>query len=281
MKSASAELIALMASNEFRLADLVTITLKDASVLRYTSLDIPLIYAGNTYAPIVMERGRTRVVLGVEVDSLDLRLYPTDSQTVNGNLFLPAVHAGAFDGAEVRLDRAYMPSWGDTSPGTVNLFEGRVSEIELDGLEVHFRIASFLELLNTKMPRNVYQAACINSLYDGACGASRAAFAVNGTAKAPSTRELISATLPQAAGYFSQGVVLMTSGANAGVYRNVKLFGSDQFFLSMPFVYPVEVGDTFTAWPGCDKLFDTCTNKFSNAARFRGFPWIPTPETAY
>lgn len=281
MKSASPELIALMASNEFRLADLVTITLKDASVLRYTSLDIPLIYAGNTYAPIVMERGRTRVVLGVEVDSLDLRLYPTDSQTVNGNLFLPAVHAGAFDGAEVRLERAYMPAWGDTSPGTVNLFEGRVSEIELDGLEVHFRIASFLELLNTKMPRNVYQAACINTLYDGACGASRATFAVYGTAISPSSREMISATLPQADGYFTQGVVQVTSGANAGVYRNVKLFSTGHFFLSIPLVYPVAVGDTFTAWPGCDKLLDTCTNKFSNAARFRGFPWIPTPETAY
>ena len=281
MKASSPELIALLASNEFRLADLITLTLKTGDVLRYTSLDMPLTYAAATYVPIVMQRGRTRVVTGIEVDSLDLSLFPTDAQTVLGNPFLSAAHAGVFDGAELRLDRAYMATWGNTAPGVINLFDGRVSDIELDGLEVRLRVTSFLELLNTRMPRNVYQAACINSLYDTACGASRAAFAVTATAKAPSSRELISATLPQAAGYFTQGVIQMTSGANAGLFRNVKLFGSDQFFLSMPLPYAVAVGDTFTAWPGCDKSLTTCTSKFSNAARFRGMPWIPTPETAY
>ena len=45
-----------------------------------------------------------------------------------------------------------------------------------------FNINSHLELLNQKMPRNLYQASCINSLYDASCTLNRESFAANGTA---------------------------------------------------------------------------------------------------
>ncbi len=38
---------------------------------------------------------------------------------------------------------------------------------------------------------------------------------------------------------------------------------------------PLAVGDMVVLTVGCDKRFDTCRDRFSNAANFRGFPHIP------
>ena len=47
----------------------------------------------------------------------------------------------------------------------------------------------------------------------------------------------------------------------------------------MPLPNVPAVGDTFSVFPGCDKTKTTCAGKFSNIARFRGFPFVPVPET--
>jgi hypothetical protein len=48
-----------------------------------------------------------------------------------------------------------------------------------------------------------------------------------------------------------------------------------QIDLQLVAPYDVNVGDTFTAIAGCDKLFSTCTGTFQNAVNFRGFPHLP------
>jgi hypothetical protein len=40
-------------------------------------------------------------------------------------------------------------------------------------------------------------------------------------------------------------------------------------------------GDTFIAYPGCDKTQSTCSGKFSNLVNFGGSPYIPVPETSF
>lgn len=281
MKAASAALIALLDSDEFRLADAYTITPKVGAVLRYTSADIALTHGGHIYQPIVIARSRTRTVLGIEVDSLKIRISPAPDLTLNGNPFMAAVIAGALDGALVKVERLYMPAWGDTSAGALHGFEGRVADTELDGLEVRITVKSLLELLNVKMPRNVYQVGCCNSLYDAACGVSKAAFGVAGAVQSGSTREVLQTNLAHASGYFDQGMLVFGTGPNAGVTRTIKAQAGGVVTLSTPLAATPTVGDGFTAWPGCDKTLSMCQARFANQARFRGFPWIPVPETAY
>lgn len=281
MKSASSGLIALMDSRQFRLADLFTFTLKSGTVLRYTNLDMPIVYGGQTFTPMVISRTRTRIVTGVEVDTMTIKIAPGGA-LVGSVPFLQSVMAGALDGAVVKVERAYMGAWGDTTPGALHLFEGEVSDTELDGIEVTLRVWSMLALLNIKMPRNVFQAGCVNTLYGSACGVSKAGKAVPGTAQAGSSKEVLLTALAQAAGYFTQGIVTFNSGANAGATRTIKLHESGgTLTLAVPLTYTPAAGDSFTAYPGCDKTLDTCTSRFANQTRFRGFPWIPVPETAY
>jgi hypothetical protein len=78
-------------------------------------------------------------------------------------------------------------------------------------------------------------------------------------------------------GYMNNGVLTWTSGLNSGVSIEVKnYYQSNSYiglFLSMK--QAIQVGDTFTLTPGCDKRRETCYFKFNNMQNFRGEPDMP------
>jgi hypothetical protein len=81
-------------------------------------------------------------------------------------------------------------------------------------------------------------------------------------------------------GYFDNGQIAFTSGPNAGLVKAVRQFFAQQFLFNSPLPFTPNAGDTFIAYPGCDKTQATCTNKFSNLLNFEGMPYVPAPETA-
>lgn len=287
MKSANPTLIALLSSARlFWMADLYTFILVDGTVLRYTSADIDITAGGNTFLhgqPII-KRSRTRVALGTAVDQLDLNISASPETLLSGLPWLQAITNGALDGAEVTLERAFAATPEDAMSGnvagTVNLFEGRVSDTTTDSLTSKVIVRSWLEVLNTPLPRNLYQPPCGYSLYDTGCGVSRAAYAAFGAVASGSTRQSINCGLSNAAGYFDIGEIVMSSGQNWGVIRTVRSYVPGVVTLAYPLPKPVSVGDTFTIYPGCDKRLTTCDTKFGNKARYRATPFVPVPETA-
>lgn len=283
MKSASAALVTLLTtSRQFFMADLYTFTLAGGTVLRYAAADADIRVGAYLFAgrgPL-FKRGSTRVVLGVEVDSLDVTAFADDTHLVGGVPFLQAVTTGAFDGALLTVERAFMASWGDTSAGTIVLFSGRVAETTASRTEARLTVRSDIELLNIKMPRNLYQPGCVHTLFDAGCGLSKAALGVNTAVAAGSSPSVLACGLVQAAGHFDLGTVTFLAGLNAGVSRTVKRYVPGELTLSYPLPKAPGVGDVFTAYPGCDKRQDTCGAKFNNLINFRGFPYVPIPETA-
>lgn len=290
MKPASSALRSLLASRQFYAADLYTFTLVGGGVLRYTSGDRDITANGNHFTsqgPRVDRKGnkaKCHWKIGVDVDTLVFDVMPQATDLVNGQSFLAACVQGAFDGAELTLERAFMGTYGDTSVGTVILFAGRVAEIDLGRGVATFSVNSHLELLNLNLPRNLWQPSCVNSLGDPSCGVNLTSFAVAGSALAGSSTHIVNASLAQATGYFDQGKINFTSGANAGLSRSVKSWvtGSPGVVaLLAPLPNLPAAGDAFQIFPGCDKTLggNGCA-KFANTARFRGFPFVPTPDTA-
>lgn len=284
MKTATAQLITLLnGSTQFLMADLYTFTLQGGQVLRFTSADIDIVAGGYTFSAAGprFKRGRTRLALGIEVDTLDVTVYAGTGDTVNGLPFIAYAMRGGLDGATLMLERAFMASWGDTSAGTLLLFAGRVSDVAGSRTECRLKVKSDIELLNISMPRNLYQPSCILTVYDNNCAANRAAMTASGAVTSVAGISRFGTGLTQAAGWFDQGVITFTSGANAGIQRTVKAFAADRSVsIALPFPAPVSVGDTFSIVPGCDKTQATCQAKFNNLPRFRGAPYIPVPETA-
>lgn len=284
MKSAPTALITLLSTQrQFWLADLYTITLVDGTILRYTSADISITIGARVFdhtGPMI-SRSRTRIALGTSVDSLDLEITATIATLLSGLPWLQAISNGALDGATVDLERAFASAPGAAIAGTVLLFVGRVSDTTTESLKARVIVRSYLELLNTKLPRNLYQPACGYSVYDSGCGLARATFAVNSTAAAGSTKQIINCALAQASGYFTIGDIQFTSGQNLGVIRTVKSYTPGVINLAYPLAKPIAIGDTFSIAPGCDKREVTCTGTFNNKARFRATPYVPVPETSY
>ncbi len=172
------------------------------------------------------------------------------------------------------------PEWGDTSLGSVPLFEGRVGSVTATRTSAVLTVRSDLELLDIQMPRNLYQPGCSRTLFDAGCGLNAAAYAASGSVLAGSTAQQIVTVLSQPAGYFAQGHLQMTSGEANGQQASIASWAGGILTLIMPLSAIPAAGNSFTIWPGCDKTMNTCQAKFNNLARFRGFPFIPPAETA-
>ncbi|MBV8061451.1 MAG: DUF2163 domain-containing protein [Alphaproteobacteria bacterium] len=287
MKSASTALINyLNTGKQFIMSDLYTITLVGGSVLRYCDADISITYGGNLFSKFNIARDGIKTSIGVQVDEVKITVNPSSSDLINGQPWGAAVWSGALDGAQVKLERLFMPTWGDTSLGTIVMFSGHVSQVTPSRTEIGISVKSELELFDTQIPRDMFQSGCLNTLYDPICSLNKASFAVTGTVASSGLLSTVTvvANMSQADGYFSLGTIQFTSGANSGLSRSVRTgsasSGVTTFALMNALPNVPAAGDTFTAWPGCDKLQSTCTGKFSNVVNFRGFPYVPSPETA-
>ncbi len=228
----------------------------------------------------IIKRGPLRSTVGVEVDALDLTLLTNADVVIQGVPLAQFARAGGFDGARVQLDRYFAANWHSAPAGNLTLFAGRVSELDASGTEVHMSVKSDLELLNTQMPRNLYMAQCAHALYSTGCTLSAATWTATGEATGGTARA-IATDLAQADGYFNLGTVKFLTGANAGLTRTVRGHTGGVLTVSYPLPFDPAPGDEIEARPGCDKLKATCNTKFSNAVNFRGFPFIPAPETSY
>lgn len=282
MKAASPALIALLnSSTQFVMADLYTLTLQGGRLLRYSAAATAIVANGFTFAlGPKFERSKTKTVIGTQVDELDIKVYTETTDLIGATPWLQAAWQGQLDGALLQLERAFMPSYGDTSPGTVVLFAGRISDIDCSRTGIEMKCRSHLELLNIQMPRRLWQSSCTHVFGDAMCLFDRATLALTFNAAAGSTANLITGA-PISTTPFAQGTIVGVTGANAGETRTVASFLSGvSVSVKLAFLSSPAVGDQFQLLPGCDRSLATCTNVFNNAVHFGGFPYIPTPETA-
>ena len=268
-------------------ADLYSFTLANgAGVLRYASTDTPVSVGGVVFGlgPVCQDGG-VDSQRGVHVATVDITLYADERHTVDGKPFLDFVEDYGLDGAAVTIERAFAASFADMAAkgpvGTYIRFAGRVSQAQaLGATQVVVQASSWLDLLSTNLPADIYQSSCLNTLGDVRCGVALAAYAAPGAVVGTATYTAFSSALPQPSGWFSLGKVAFTGGVNAGVAATVKSFdGAGGFQLVAPLQSPPAAGDPFLAYPGCALSMADCTSKFANLARFRGQPFIPAPST--
>jgi uncharacterized phage protein (TIGR02218 family) len=287
MKTASTTLQNFLADNAtFVMADLYQFTLSGGTVLRYSGAAQLINYGGNSY-PVGPRFTRSGLgqKRGVQVDSLDLEIDADERHQVNGVPLLSFIRNRGFDSALLTVTRVFAQDWSTAWVGGFTAFLGRLSEITESGATyVKLKVNSGLEVLDANMPADLYQASCLNTLFDSKCNLARAGFQSVGTVTGVASVSGFNTNLTQAGGYFSTGglgTLLFTSGANNGVRRTIKTHvnaGGALTFVA-PFPAVPAIGDQFQIWPGCDLSQSRCSNFFNNLINFRGQPYIPIPET--
>lgn len=124
-----------------------------------------------------------------------------------------------------------------------------------------------------------FEAGLAATDYESTTGSAAGFFEAN-TVQGGSTVNKLIASSAKADGYYDNGQIVFTSGANNGTLKAIRSYFAQQFFFNSPLPFAPNAGDTFIAYPGCDKTQATCTAKFNNLANFEGFPYVPVPETA-
>lgn len=119
---------------------------------------------------------------------------------------------------------------------------------------------------------DIYSSPCPAVLGDSRCGATVTTVDMTVSAVSDDSLEFTqSTTTALATGWFRFGSVEWLTGSNKGTKQRVRAsVGTGLFTLAFPTRFPIRVGDTFRATPGCDKLATTCKDKFNNLPNYRG-----------
>lgn len=76
--------------------------------------------------------------------------------------------------------------------------------------------------------------------------------------------------------WYTNGLVVWSTGANAGLTSKVTAYADGQFTLMTDMPSDIEVGDTLQAIAGCHgRMEEDCRDKFSNVVNFQGEPHLP------
>lgn len=273
----------LLATRQFVMADLFTLTLaRTGQTLTFTDIDRSVWWNNTFFDPysLAIEGLQFKKSVGLTVDEQSITLSATRDMLINGQPWFDEIANGLLDNAEIRRERVFAPDWNSAPVGSVILFDGIVSTIDsLTTTQCQLKVKSYLTLLNQPMPRNSWQTSCLHTLFDAGCTLSKAAYQVAGVVEVGSTVNTLNWS-GATSGYYWQGTITFTSGPNTGLSRTIKLATGSQLMLHLPLPWMPVPGDSFFAYPGCDKTYLTCKNRFNNTAHNRSYPYIPTPTIA-
>lgn len=114
----------------------------------------------------------------------------------------------------------------------------------------------------------------------GGCKVNLAAITVTGAVTSV-TSDLVftDSSRTEAADHFGWGTMTFTSGQNSGLATiKIRDFSAGVFTLYEPPYYPLTIGDTYVAMPGCRKRLVDC-QRHNNVARFGGDLYVPLGST--
>jgi len=258
-------LAAVYAAEVQTTCELIKITRVDGMVVGFTSHDVAVTYAGVTYDPLgfsptALESNSTLAVANAEAQLLIDSTIITETDVI----------AGKYDHAAIEILRV---NWSSPTAHDL-LISGWVGEIRLDQGRFTREVRSKMQLLQNNIGR-VLEKDCDADLGDARCTVNLAAITVTGTVTAVASQSSFTdSARTEADGLFDFGAVTFTSGANSGLSMEVYAYSADTFTVRLPFPYPIQIGDTYSVYPGCDKIEATCKTKFSNFVNYRGFPHL-------
>lgn len=208
------------------------------------------------------------------VDNMDVQGAMPSDDTRRIDVNVHDIEAGLFANASVFI---YLTNWADPSMGYYTVKRGFLGDINRDTDGAYTtEIRGLKQALQQTFVRTYSERCQVRNFGDAECGVDVDALEQTGAVTSVASRRRFNATLTggNPAGYFSLGTLTFVTGDNAGIEREVRRDDEDDTagHLSTWDQYPavVQVGDTFTIRPGCDRRASTCKTTYDNLLNFRG-----------
>lgn len=280
MRSASPELEADIQDGCTSLARLWKITRTDATVLYLTESDKPITFESHEY----------RADIGFTPSSV---LTTADYANAQSVTVLVAMTDDAISEDDLRMKR-YEGATGelsiinylDTDHGIIKVFAGTFGRVEIGDMGVaNIELVPLGATLTGHVIGNeVYSPTCRNSFGDTNCSGpvtgrtvDLASLQISFTVSVISSNAVTATAFTAADNQYAQGYILWVTGNNAGTRSLIARSAQSAHTVTLSQLPPraIVVGDTGTAFPGCDKVLDTCITKWNNVSNFRGEPAVP------
>lgn len=276
MKVIPIALAAHYATGSTTYADAMVITRTDGQIFRFTGTDRDSVIGGQTYSAAQgLDASSIVQSAGLSVDNLELTTID------DGTLFdVLDINAGIWRNAKFLIFRYNYESPSD---GIDPLLAGTFGEITTMQSSIKIELRGLQQGLQQTVG-NVSTKTCRARLADyptpagnNLCRLEPEPWTVTGSITSVTSQGVFADSgRAEAEDWFTEGIIEFTSGANAGLPAKVRKFASGQFELSIPMVFDVEVGDTYTVIAGCTKRWaEDCVAKFDNGINFQGEPHRP------
>lgn len=232
---------------------------------RYTSNPQDVVVDGNTYTAATIKRD------AIEKDN-DISKGRIKIYTIQSALLLKFLAIAPPSAVSVTLHR-HQPNI--TVPASELIFSGVIESINFDlGQRCIITCVESQQFLMAKFPAWIYQPTCNKQLYSAECGVNRALHKLSCSVYDfdPLTPCVFwtNETLPFGDGYFDWGVAEWNDESRLIIDQN-----GQQVIIQAPFSAADLETEVVDIYPGCIKTSAICNSKFSNKAKFLGFPHIP------
>jgi uncharacterized phage protein (TIGR02218 family) len=273
MRNISEGLAGHLASGATTLCRCWRVTRRDGVVQGFTDHDENLFFDGTDF----------RAGTGFEGSEIEARLgFSVTGTELHGALSSEALSesdlaAGRYDDAKIEL---YLVDWSNAE-NRLLLRAGNLGEVRREDSAFSAEVRGIASRLDEEKGR-IFAATCDADLGDARCKIDLADPAYRGegiVAALEGAGTFVAGGLDGFTdGWFTQGRLQWTSGANTGLAVEVKehrVAGDARLSLWQKMPAPLATGDAFTVTAGCDKRFATCSGRFANTLNFRGFPHLP------
>lgn len=269
MLTLSSAYLAHLSGAVLELATCWRVERQDGVVLGFTDHQADLTIGGVRYeAAIGYAATDLQSASNLSVDNLDIQGIANSPSITEADLI-----AGVWDCARVEI---FEVIYSDLSAGTRPLKSGRIGEIRMGRAQ----FVAELRSLTQQLAQNILEVTsptCRARLGDARCKVPMGPLTVTGTVtNVTSTRVWTDTARTEADGLYAFGVVTWTSGANAGLEKDVKASSSSGLIeLVEPMPWAIEVGDGYSMTEGCDGRLETCRDRFANVPNMRAEPYKP------
>lgn len=291
MKVFSASLQAHYEQSVTALAELWKVSRQDMQVFGWCTHDVDVTIDGVLYrASQGLAPSSAQTTDDLSVNTLDVTVFLDVSTELE-------IAAGVWDEAAI-VHAEYM--WNDPpvsldDPSCHIKRTGAFGRVQRQNLILTAEIRGMADAFQTRIGRQ-YSPLCPwrHAVWNGTtyassveCGANLVTlgFIQDGSVTAVGADATLmfsdSASTRADAYYDDMGQITMTSGANAGITREVLRWASQAFTLLRPFPYPVEVGETYRPVRGDKHDIATCRDVYLNVRRFGGFAFVPGADALY
>jgi uncharacterized phage protein (TIGR02218 family) len=228
---------------------------------RYTSADSAQEFDNWTWAPLAIHR--SGIEQGEELARSQLEI----EVPISGELGAQAL-AG-----RLTLERVDVTVWRLAGAFQAVIWQGAISDMRPQRLAVTLVCRPLAATLRESGRVQRFSRQCRHQLYGAGCGLSRTSFQLQALVS-----EVVGAllTVPDIShlpsGWYVGGYLEHTSGR-----RYIRAHSGTQIELVAP-LPGLGANQQVTLYAGCDRLRQTCHDKFDNVLRFGGFPWIPEED---